>query len=90
LLSGSPGQTAGLAAAYQADATASKELTFENNRPLRAAPVVPEIDATRFDPALAGLACERLYQPIIDQEKPTMNMYVEIQIQLPANTGRNV
>jgi len=53
--------------------------------PRQAAPDVLAIDATRFDSALASLACERLHQPIIDQEKPPMNMYVEIQIQLPAD-----
>jgi len=50
-------------------ATASKELTFTNNAPYELPLVVGEIDAARFDPALAGLACERLYQPIIGQEK---------------------
>ena len=48
---------------------ASKELNFKNNDPTTGCPDVREIDAARFDPARTGLVCERLYQPIIDQER---------------------
>jgi hypothetical protein len=76
-----PGRSSGYAASYQTGSAASKELTFKNNRPLRAAPDVLERDAARFDSALVAWFSSGCTADTSTRKEPAMSKFVEIQVQ---------